>query len=209
MKTFEMNIIGPFLKHVEEVISNGNLDHFTYILNWISFIVQNPGKKNTTSLLIIGDKGTGKGDFSAIPISKLFGSYSLDNVTKVEDICGKFNGSIENKVLVVCNEMQSVENSRYINADALKSVITEKTMMYENKYVNSRLGENVCNLMFLSNHDLPIKIEDADRRYVCLKVSSKYRQDFNYFGKLNEVLEHRLFMRNLFTFFLHRDILKY
>ena len=74
-------------------------------------------------------------------------------------------------------------------------------MMYENKYVNSRLGENVCNLMFLSNHDLPIKIEDADRRYVCLKVSSKYRQDFTYFGKLNEVLEHKLFMRNLFTFF--------
>ena len=79
-----MNIIGPFLKHFEEVIANGNLDHFTYILNWISFIVQNPGKKNTTALLIIGDKGTGKGDFFAIPISKLFGSYAHDNVTKVE-----------------------------------------------------------------------------------------------------------------------------
>ena len=60
LKTYDMNIIGPFLKHVHEVIANGNLDHFTYILNWISFIVQNPGKKNTRALLIIGDKGTGK-----------------------------------------------------------------------------------------------------------------------------------------------------
>ena len=160
-------------------------------------------------MLIVGDKGVGKGDFFAIPIAKLFGAYALENVTKIEDICGKFNSTIENKVLIVCNEMQSVENARYLNADSLKSIITENTVMYESKYLNSRRGENVSNFIFLSNHDLPIKIEDADRRYVCLKASPKYRQNFNYFGKLAHILDQPGFMQNLFTFFLHRDLSKF
>ena len=127
-------------------------------------------------------------------------------MTRVEDVFVKFNGTIEGKVLVVCNEMQSMENARYINADAMKSIITEKTMMYEQKYISSRLGENVSNLMFLSNHELPIKIDDADRRYVCLKVSSKYRQDFNYFGQPAQVIEDPEFIKHLYTFFLYGDI---
>ena len=52
---------------------------------------------------------------------KADGSYAGDNVAKVEDICSKFSGSIENNVLLVCNQMQLVENSTDINPDAMKS----------------------------------------------------------------------------------------
>jgi hypothetical protein len=205
----DFDIINPFLRHVEEVIADGDGKLYDYILNWISFIVQNPGKKNTTALVIVGDKGTGKGDFFAIPISKLFGGYALQNITSIETITGRFNGSVEGKVLGVCNEMQSVENAKYMNSDSLKSIITEYQLMYENKFVNQRQGENVINLMFLSNHALPIKIENADRRYVCTTVSNKYRQNFHYFGKLASVLDFPDFISNLYAFFLYRDIRKY
>ena len=62
----------------------------------------------------------------------------MPNVTNVETLTRRFNGALEGKVLVVCNEMQSVENARFINADSMKLIITEYKMMYENKFVKVR-----------------------------------------------------------------------
>jgi hypothetical protein len=204
----DYKIITPWLEHVEQNLCNKNVDVYNYIADWISFIVKNPGQKVTTAPIFIGDHGCGKGDFFAIPLSKLFGKYALKNVTKIDNITGKFNNLLENKVFVVCNEMQSSENSKFLNADSLKSIITDYDIDYESKFVNKRAGECVANLMFFSNHELPIRLENGDRRYVVIKCSNKRCKDFKYFNKLHEVMEHELFYQTLFTWFLNRDIRK-
>ncbi|GMO20361.1 MAG: hypothetical protein Ta2E_11570 [Mycoplasmoidaceae bacterium] len=72
-------------------------------------------------------------------------------------------------MLIVCNELQSIDNAKHLNTDCLKTLITDKHCTIESKYRNTRTIENVSNFIFVSNNFLPIKIENWDRRYIVLK----------------------------------------
>jgi putative DNA primase/helicase len=205
----DYSLIQPFLDHIKNIICAGNIKVYNYLMQWISHIVQKPGLKTEKSPLIIGGQGSGKGKFFTEPIGKLFGRYALQNVSKIDDITGKFNTIIENKVFVVCNEMQSIENAKFLNTDSLKTIITDYDINYESKYVNKRAGENVANLIFVSNHALPIRLENDDRRYLVLKTSNEKCKDLKYFNKLDSVMKHELFFPTLFTLFMDIDIEKF
>lgn len=76
-------------------------------------------------------------------------------------------------MLIICNELSSADSNKYLNSDALKSVITENTIDINQKNIPVRTAENVCNLILVSNDFIPIKIEQGDRRYVVTEVSDK------------------------------------
>jgi hypothetical protein len=202
----DYKIIQPWLDHVKNNICAKNEDIYNHVINLIAFIVQNPGKKTTVAPLIIGGQGCGKGDFFAVPLVKLFGKYALPNTTKMETIIGKYNSLTEHKVFIVCNEMQDEKNAKYLNNDDLKSFITEYDIEYESKYVNKREGENVANPWFFSNHDLPIRLENDDRRYFVIKASRVLcklgKINFEYFSKLDKVVKNELFTETLGTYLL-------
>jgi hypothetical protein len=67
------DIIKPFLDHVFNFISDSNNELYDYILNWISYLLQNPGSKTETEFIIIGEQGTSKNKYFTDVISKLFG----------------------------------------------------------------------------------------------------------------------------------------
>ena len=207
---FNMKKILPWLDHVAENICNGDFEVAEWLLNWIAFIVQKPGVKTTVSPMIIGDHGTGKGDFFLDIISKLFGRYALPNVTKIEDITGRFNGILENMVFIGCNEMHDEGNTRKLNGDSLKSLITEYDIIYERKCVNTKKGKFYGNLIFFSNHTIPIDAKQMKRRICIIETNYKVAENLDFFGKLKEVIDDPLFMLNLFTYFAkHRDLSKY
>jgi hypothetical protein len=52
-------------------------------------------------LIVIGEQGTGKNKFFTDVISKLFGLYSIANENNINNIIGRFNSVIENKILVI------------------------------------------------------------------------------------------------------------
>jgi phage/plasmid-associated DNA primase len=103
------------------------------------FLLQNPGSKTETAFLIIGEQGTGKNKFFTDVISKLFGRYAIANENNINNIIGRFNSSFENKILVICNELQSINNAKHLNTDCLKSLITDNSCTIESKFVNSGL----------------------------------------------------------------------
>jgi polynucleotide 5'-kinase involved in rRNA processing len=70
-------VIKPFLHHVFEVICDKNNELYIYVISWISYLIQNPGSKTETALIIIGEQGSGKNKFFTYMISKLFGSYCI------------------------------------------------------------------------------------------------------------------------------------
>jgi hypothetical protein len=83
------------------------------MLNWIADVIQNPGNKTETAVIIIDEQGTGKNKFFTDVISKLFGRYYVSNENSISNIIGRFNSSIENKILIVCNELQSIDNAKH------------------------------------------------------------------------------------------------
>ena len=200
------SIIQPFLDHIHNVIANGNEEVYKYIIVWIASILQQPSFKTETALVILGNQGTGKNVFTKV-ISKLMARYANDNITSIESIVGKFNAALENKKLLILNELQSVDMNKYLNSDALKSVISDSTVNINQKNEPERITENVANLMMVSNNMCPIKIEGFDRRYVVTKVSDKRRGDFDYFSNLTKSFTPE-FYENLFTFFMMTDISK-
>ncbi|KAA6392362.1 MAG: hypothetical protein EZS28_012106 [Streblomastix strix] len=60
--------------------------------------------------------------------------YSSKNVTDIDYMVGKFNVVIENKILVIANEMKNCGDARMPNMDALKSIITESSFQMNEKY---------------------------------------------------------------------------
>jgi hypothetical protein len=102
----------------------------------IAFIIQKPGSKTETALVIIDEQGTGMNKFFTDVISKLFGLYCISNENNIRNIIGRFNSSIENKILIVCNELQSIDHAKHLNTDCLKSLRTYHFWTIESKIVN-------------------------------------------------------------------------
>ena len=197
-------VIKPFLDHVHDVIANNNEEVYKYIILWIASILQQPSFKTETALVILGKQGTGKNVFTNV-ICKLMSRYANDNVTSIESVVGKFNAVLENKKLIILNELQSIDSNKYLNSDALKSIITDKKININQKNEPERLTDNVANFIMVSNNSNPIKIENGDRRYVVTKTSDKHKGDFDYFDSLCESFTSE-FYENLFTFFMMIDL---
>lgn len=198
-----MDLIQPFLNHTREVIANGNEKAYQYILKWTASIFQKPAFKTSTVILIIGDQGTGKTTYSDV-ICKMMGRYANNNVTQLGSLTGQFNTVIENKKLIVLNELQSIDgsNNRKNIADALKSIISDKTININAKFKDEKLTENVANFIMISNHAVPVNIEGSDRRFLALNTSNAHRQDYEYFNALYSKINEDGFYENLFTYFM-------
>jgi putative DNA primase/helicase len=162
-------------------------------------ILQNPGSKTETTFIIIGEQGTDKNKFFTDVISKLFGRYAISNENTINKIIGRFNSSFENKILVICNELQSLDKAKHLNTYCLKSLITDSPCTIESKFVNSPAIESVSNFIFVSNNYLHIKIENGDRRYVIFKTNDSCKNNFEYFDgyikhfRLNSIIHYIIF----------------
>ena len=203
-KVVDVSKIELYLNHIREVIARGQELVYEYILNWFAFILQKPADKTEVALVITGKEGTGKNVFTNV-LCKLLGRYANPNLTNISHIVGRFNGALEDKKLIVCNELSSADTNKYLNSDALKSVITDKTVNIETKGIDSRLRENVVNLILVSNHFGPVRITDDDRRYLVIETSDQKCKQYDYFKSLHDSFNDD-FYNTLFNFFMNRDI---
>ena len=200
-----MNEIKDYLKLIYEVISDSNEEVYNYILNWISYFIQNPGKRNMTSIILRGSQGCGKNTFTDI-ISELLTGYSCSNLTRIEDITGQFNKIIENKMFMVLNEMRTAKDKYIQEMDSLKSIITDPEVVIGEKFEPRRSIENVSNLIFISNHAKPLIIPPNDRRFIVCDCNGKYRNS-EFLENLHDLPES--FYNNLFTYFMRRNLSNY
>lgn len=91
---------------------------------------------------------------------------------------GRFNAVLENKKLLVLDELQSIDVNKWLNGDALKSGITDAKININQKNEPERLAETVANFIIVSNNNIPIKIETTDRRYLATKTNDKHKTNF-------------------------------
>lgn len=189
--TDKLNVWTQFVK---EIVCNNNEELYQYVQHWIAYIINNPGKKTETVLSMGGLQGIGKGTFTKV-LCKLFDGYVAPNITKMDEITGQFNAIIEGKMLVFCNELKNVGDERVANFDCLKSVITEYDIIYNEKGVPRRNGENNANFIMMSNNAYAVKVEIDDRRYVCFNLSPAKRGNKEYWTKINKYIEDDEFIK--------------
>ena len=204
VENINMSIIDNFLNMIKEVIADNNDDIYNYLLDWISYIIQHPGNKTETAIVLKGLQGIGKNTFTDV-ICELLSGYSENNVNQIGELTGNFNSVLESKMLLVLNELKNCGDDRLANFDTLKSIITDKTIRINEKNQPRRTSENVANLIFVTNNSYPVKIESGDRRYVVLACNGKYKNNHDYWNNMYNSFTPE-FYSHLLTFFINRDI---
>ena len=182
-------LIEKFNNHIKHIWCKDNEELYNYIQSWFATIIQKPHSQCGTALVVKGIEGTGKNTVTDV-WAELLAGYSNSNVSDIDSIVGKFNTALENKKLLVLNEMDSAEMSTTAVFNRLKKLITENSIDIHAKNVSVRTGvQNVSNFVFLSNETNPVKISSTDRRYCVLTPSEEVAGDSDYFDELYDSMK--------------------
>ena len=181
-----MSLIEPLLAHIRDVWASGNEEHYRYILSWLAEPIRNPGGRTEVALVLIGKQGTGKTTVAEFMMEYVYGrhlSYTTDGFSRLTQ---RFNSALTGKMFICVEEPECADSrADYINTfNAMKTKITNALIDVEAKGEKPIAVENVGNYVVCTNNDVPVRLEDRDRRYAVFRVSDKYIQSREYFGEL-------------------------
>ncbi len=192
IKTFEAHI---------KYLTNSDYE-FNAVLNYFSYILQNPGKKLPYALLIISQyEGIGKS-----LLEKLFRKIYPYNVQAVEnaDLDSSFNDYMIDSIFVFVHEL--AQGDKYSVMNKLKNKITETKLIVNQKYSAKFTIDNAANFIFFSNLLSAIHVSKRDRRLLTI-YNEKEPMNDEYYDKLIEAIETH--SNDLYTYFLNRDLSKF
>lgn len=178
--------IMPFLDYVKNVVAAGNEGAYKWVLGWCADLLQQPGDKPGTALVLVGPQGAGKTFLGEHILCKIIGAHSVQ-INKIESLTDKFNSITANKVFVQCDE--AIHSFQRNIAAQLKSLITDETMTMEPKGIDSYKIPNHMHMLFTSNEEntaIFIDPSPFERRFTVLKVSADKAADVKYWTEMHE-----------------------
>lgn len=193
-----------FLNHIQNVICNNNAEYMEYLLNWMARAVQQPGEQGHVAVVLRGPRGGGKGTFVEI-FGDMFGRHFLQ-VSNPKHVTGHFNAHLRETVILHADEAFFAGDKA--SESVLKTLITEKRLPIEGKFVNVAQKKNALKIIMCSNQDWVVPAGDSERRFFVLDVNSKHNQDTSYFEPIREQMSNggsEAMLHSLMT----RDISKF
>jgi hypothetical protein len=177
---------GLIREHIEQVLAGGNQEFVDYVIRWIAWAIQHPDAPAEVALVLIGEKGTGKGTIVRC-LERIFRPHAFQ-VTSREEVIGKFNGHLQDCVLFVADEAYWGGDKRCV--DRLQGMITEATLPIERKGIDLVQAPNCLHVLMLAEPGWVIPAGRFERRYAALAVSASRRRDRAYFEALHQQIAH-------------------
>jgi hypothetical protein len=175
-----------FLTHIRENICSGNSDNFDYLIQWMAYAVQKPDAPGEVSVVLRGNRGTGKGVF-AKEFGSLWGRHFLQ-VSNSKHLIGNFNVHLQDVVVVFGDEAFYAGDRQH--EGGLKTLITEETLVVERKGVDSIVAPNFVHLILASNDGWVVPAGLDERRFFVLDVGDSRKQDHSYFAGIRKDLDN-------------------
>src|SRR5262249_8946200 len=190
-----------YYDHLYNNICCGNAEHLEYMLNWMAYAVQQPGRPGEVAVVWRGKEGTGKG-VAAKQFGRLFGTH-FRHVVHAKHLTGHFNAHMQHISVLYADEAFFAGDRSH--ESVLKALVTEETLMIEPKGLDPFAVRNCVHLIMSSNSDWVVPAGADARRYFVLNVGDKHLQDLEYFDAVvrqmdnggREGLLHHLLNRNL------------
>lgn len=203
--------INPFYDYVLEIVCSGDPDTAHWVFSWLADMLQQPHRKPGTALVMVGVQGAGKTFLGERVMGAIIGPSHYSQINNVSRLTDKFNTSIDNRILVQCDE--AVHNYQKDVASRLKSIITDETITIEPKGVNAYSKPNHMHLIFTSNEETAALFIDPsphERRFTVLKVNPAKATDLEYWTKLRGWTEASLpkIMRWLLDYKYDRNLIR-
>ena len=173
--------------HVFENMCESDPIRFDWFMTWIAHIFQKPEAKPGSTVVITGEKGTGKSTFFDF-LNRLLGRHGI-SVSQRKQIVGQFNGHLATCLLMVCEEAFWAADQQA--EGVLKDLITNKSVLIEKKGFDPIQSSNFTRLALISNASwvVPASLKD-ERRFFVLNCSSARRGDTEFFERLRYQMEH-------------------
>jgi len=151
----------PFLEFLDYMFVNkGERDA---VKKWCATLIARPDIRMGYGLLLVSEKqGIGKTTLGANILAPLVGPNNV-GFPGEQDILGAFNDWMANKRLVIVNEIYS--GSSWKAYHSLKSVVTDRDLTVNQKYMRQYQIDNWCHVIACSNSMRALKMENDDRRW--------------------------------------------
>ncbi len=216
-KKFPRNIIPPeeygesgdetidkFLNLMKE-LSGGDeeQDGAIYLFYYVAHMFKLTNIRPDTAVVMKGSNGVGK-DFFTKVLGLIMGNSYLYKTANMDNVFGAFNDVIDEKILLQFNEAEAKDS--IANQQKLKDYITADKLSINKKFYSLREVDNYIRLFIVSNDAQPVLIENQDRRYFVIKSTNKYRQDTNFFGRLDELTKSKHNLDCLYSYFMKVDL---
>lgn len=173
-------------RHIAEVLARNNLEALDYIMRWAAWKVQHPGERAEVALVFKGKKGAGKGTF-ANAMRKIFGQHGLQ-IWNSKHLVGSFNGHLRNCLLLYADEAFWAGDKQ--GESVLKGMLTEPSLMIEQKGVDATPWKNRIGMIMTANADWVVPASHDERRYAVFDVSADRAQSDAYFKPLYQELNN-------------------
>jgi hypothetical protein len=186
--------------HIYENICESNPRYFNWLMTWLAMLVQEPDNKPGSTVVITGDKGTGKSTVFDY-INQLLGRHGI-TVSQRKQIVGQFNSHIATALLMVCEEAFWAADPQA--EGVLKDLITNKSVLIEKKGRDPIQSSNYTRLALISNSEwvVPATLKD-ERRFFVLRCATTRRSDLKFFGAIREQMEDKGGLEALMYDLLH------
>lgn len=201
------------LQYIKNVLCGGNKEHYRWLMAWCAQMFQKPEEKPETAVAIQGEEeGTGKSFFPQI-LAKLLDGKEYGNAHKLyfttsnpKMITGDFSGHLEHCILLHAEEAFRAESDR--EDSIIKNLISEDNLSINAKNIEAKLSKNFIRLILTGNPPHIVKAGRFARRFLVLKISSKYRLNTAYFKELSDELTRGGY-EALMYYFMHYPIHKF
>jgi hypothetical protein len=192
-----------YVLHHIRILCNHNEDVYNYVIHWLGQFIQFPHIK-TTGIFFASSEGAGK-DSLLYLIKRLIGKNRIYETTRVDDVFGRFNSALVNCSLVVLNEVDASNTTKYDGG--MKTIITEDIIPIEAK------GSEIFNMRsfhrlfgFTNQVNYPVQTSSADRRKLIIRSSDEKIGDSSYFNTLYSYLDTDQVIGALFNYFNTLDV---
>ena len=164
-------------RHVYEELCWEDDGIWRWVLGWLAHRVARPWEIPGSAIVMIGERGDGKGTIASI-YGRLFGEGFM-SVTHQNQLVGKFNSHLENKVLVYADE--ATWGGDKVGEGMLKTMITDERRVIERKGQEAYTVDNCCAYMIASNHEWVVPVGRMERRFFISKMRGGHAGDIDYF----------------------------
>lgn len=175
-------------RHIMDGLAQGDKEHYSYIVRWLAWSVQNPAKPAEVALVFRGGKGIGKGFFGRT-VRELFGQHGLQ-IASSKHLTGNFNNHLRDCVLLFADEAIAPGNKE---AEAvLKNLITEDMLAIEQKGKDVVQVRNMIHLIMASNESWVVPATFDERRFAVFDATLPVPQPERdaYFTALRQQLDN-------------------
>jgi hypothetical protein len=174
----------PMLRHLNYLFE-GRAALIKHQLDWMAYVIQNPGGKINHAPLIISDHhGVGK-NMLADAMFRILGKHNTAEITEEMIAEGRYDFMKRAQLLVVGETMSG---DRKDLAHKLKPLLTQTVVRVNEKNVKGYDIPNIANFMMFSNNENAAHIEDNDRRYFVV-ISRAEPRDPQYYVDMYDYIE--------------------